>query len=89
MLVFARDDAHERRRARGLYEALLAAASSRGEGVLRTHLDFMDQVAASYAWNDAGWLRSCEALKDALNPAGILSPGKSGVWPGRAGRKRD
>jgi FAD/FMN-containing dehydrogenase len=36
-------------------------------------------------------IRFCETLKDALDPAGILSPGKQGIWPrsmrgdGRAG----
>jgi 4-cresol dehydrogenase (hydroxylating) len=26
-------------------------------------------------------LRLSETIKDALDPAGILSPGKQGIWP--------
>jgi FAD/FMN-containing dehydrogenase len=26
-------------------------------------------------------LRFCETIKDALDPNGILAPGKSGIWP--------
>lgn len=89
MLVFARDDAKTGARVARLYRALAAAAARRGEGVLRAHLDFMDDIAAHYTWNDQAWLRTCESLKDALDPGGLLAPGKSGLWPGRGGRKRD
>ncbi|MBX9608246.1 MAG: FAD-binding oxidoreductase [Gammaproteobacteria bacterium] len=89
LLVFARDDAQAGARVAKLYRALAAAADGRGEGVLRTHLDFMDDIAAQYAWSDQAWLRTCESLKDALDPGGLLAPGKSGLWPGRGGRKRD
>ncbi|MGE0861318.1 MAG: FAD-dependent oxidoreductase [Gammaproteobacteria bacterium] len=89
MLVFARDDGHAGARAAKLYRALAAAAARRGDGVLRTHLDFMDDIAAQYTWNDQAWLRTCESLKDALDPTGLLAPGKSGLWPGRGGRKGD
>lgn len=89
MLVFARDDAQAGARVARLYRALVAAADGRGEGVMRTHLDFMDDVAAQYAWSDQAWLRTCESLKDALDPGGLLAPGKSGLLPGRGGRKRD
>jgi 4-cresol dehydrogenase (hydroxylating) len=26
-------------------------------------------------------MRFCETIKDALDPHGILSPGKQGIWP--------
>jgi FAD/FMN-containing dehydrogenase len=27
------------------------------------------------------YMRLCETIKDALDPNGILAPGKSGIWP--------
>lgn len=42
----------------------------------------MDDVAATYGWNDHAGLRLAERLKDVLDPRGILAPGKQGIWPG-------
>ena len=44
---------------------------------------FMDKVAESYSFNDHAMRRFHETLKDAVDPNGILSPGKSGIWPRR------
>lgn len=41
----------------------------------------MDQIARTYSFNDHAQLRLNEKIKDALDPKGILSPGKNGVWP--------
>jgi 4-cresol dehydrogenase (hydroxylating) len=43
----------------------------------------MDKVAESYSFNDHAMRRFHETLKDAVHPNGILSPGKSGIWPRR------
>lgn len=43
----------------------------------------MDQIASVYNWNGQAMLKFNENLKDALDPNGILAPGKSGVWPAR------
>ena len=35
----------------------------------------------TYNWNNGALLKFNEVLKDAIDPNGILMPGKSGVWP--------
>ena len=52
-----------------------------GYGEYRAHLAYMDFAAAQYSFNDAALLRLSETIKDALDPAGILAPGKQGIWP--------
>jgi 4-cresol dehydrogenase (hydroxylating) len=43
----------------------------------------MDQVAGSFDFNDHALLRLNQRVKDALDPNGILAPGKNGIWPQR------
>ena len=69
--------------ARGVFGELLAAAAELGYGEYRTHIAFMDQVAAQFDFNDHALLRLQRKLKDAMDPNGILAPGKSGIWSGR------
>ncbi|MCP5143504.1 MAG: FAD-dependent oxidoreductase [Gammaproteobacteria bacterium] len=82
-IFFDRDDAQMLERVHGLFRALIADAAQNGYGEYRTHIDFMDDVARSFAFNNHALLRWNEKLKDALDPNGILSPGKQGIWPAR------
>ena len=41
----------------------------------------MDTVAATYDWGDHALRRLNQRVKDALDPHGIIAPGKSGIWP--------
>lgn len=47
----------------------------------RTHLAVMDDVASTYSFNNNINRRLNECIKDAIDPKGILAPGKNGVWP--------
>jgi 4-cresol dehydrogenase (hydroxylating) len=59
----------------------MSDARAAGYGEYRSHLMYMDFAAAQYNFNDGALLRLSETIKDALDPAGILAPGKQGIWP--------
>jgi FAD/FMN-containing dehydrogenase len=75
------EDAQENARMRGMYQQLIKLAAERGWGFYRAHAAFMDDVMSTYSFSDHALLRVHEALKDALDPKGILSPGRYGIWP--------
>ncbi len=83
MPAFRRDDPEEKERILRLVEDLIDDAAADRFGVYRTHLDFMDKVASTFSWNDHALADFNGRLKEKLDPAGILAPGKSGIWPER------
>ncbi len=86
--IFDRDDPKQTDAAAELQRVLMSDARSEGYGVYRTHLATMDFAASQYDFNDGALLRMSETIKDALDPEGILAPGKSGIWPqGWRGRR--
>ena len=80
-LLFDGSDAEQTRAVRDLFGVLIEDAAAEGYGEYRTHLAFMDLVAHQFDFNDHALLRVQETIKDALDPNGILAPGKSGIWP--------
>ena len=81
MIIYDRDDEAMTRRARDLYTVLVRDAAAAGYGEYRTHVAFYDEVATTYAWGGSALMRLNETVKDALDPNGILAPGKMGIWP--------
>jgi len=81
MIIFDADDTGQRASAAALFRDLVAAARQRGYSEYRAHTDFMDLVADQFDFNGHALRRFNQRLKDALDPRGILSPGKQGIWP--------
>lgn len=73
---------------RALFSLLLDRCAEHGWGVYRTNPAFQDQAVSKYSYNDSALLRFEEKLKDSIDPNGIISPGRYGIWPAsmRSGR---
>jgi 4-cresol dehydrogenase (hydroxylating) len=81
VIVFDQTDAEQRRKVDELFRTLVRESAAEGYGEYRTHIAYMDQIAGTYNWNDGALLKMNQTIKDALDPKGILAPGKSGIWP--------
>lgn len=80
-IIYDRHSDDEKRRATALMRELIQECAKEGYGEYRTHILFADQVAGTYNWNDNALMRFNETIKDALDPNGILAPGRNGIWP--------
>ena len=75
-LLFDRSDPEAMRRARACYRELATAFVDNGYGLYRVGIDYMSDLAQQYGQTNRDVNR---ALKRALDPNGILAPGKSGI----------
>ena len=76
-----RDNADENAQTIEMVRELISVAGENGWGEYRTPPLFMDEAAEQYGFNDHALRRFNEDLKDMLDPNGIFSPGKNGIWP--------
>jgi 4-cresol dehydrogenase (hydroxylating) len=66
---------------RDAFEQWVALAAARGWAEYRAPTPYQDLVAQTYSFNNHALRRLRETIKDAVDPNGILSPGRYGVWP--------
>jgi len=76
-LLYNRNDPEEMQRAHDCYAELVHAFAEQGYGVYRTSSGFMDLVAETYGPEIHDVF---QRIKRALDPKGILAPGKSGIY---------
>jgi 4-cresol dehydrogenase (hydroxylating) len=70
----------------GLFRRLIKECGDHGWPEYRTGVYFQQDVMNQYRFNNNALLRFHETLKDAVDPNGVLAPGKSGIYPKRLRR---
>ncbi|WP_310634088.1 FAD-binding oxidoreductase [Paraburkholderia sp.] len=60
---------------------LVREAGKIGYGEYRAHLHFMDLAQEQYGFGDHAYRRFVERIKDAVDPQGLINPGRHGIWP--------
>ncbi|WNY98477.1 FAD-binding oxidoreductase [Sulfurospirillum sp. 'SP'] len=76
-LLYDRNDPDQLKKAHDCYAELVHEFAKQGYGVYRTSSGFMDLVAETYGKDIHNVFQK---IKRALDPKGILSPGKSGIY---------
>ena len=79
----SRSDREANRKTRVAYERAVKLTADHGWGQYRSHAGFMDVAMSTYSFNNNVLSRFHATLKNAVDPNGILSAGRYGIWPGR------
>jgi 4-cresol dehydrogenase (hydroxylating) len=74
-------DVAQNKKTRAAFTKLVQIAADHGFGEYRTAPAYQDLIMSTYSFNNHALLRFHERLKDAIDPNGILSPGRYGIWP--------
>jgi 4-cresol dehydrogenase (hydroxylating) len=74
------DHAHNQR-TRQVVTRLIQAAAENGWSEYRSVPALQEAVMATFSFNDHAFIRTCDRIKDALDPNGVLSAGRYGIWP--------
>jgi 4-cresol dehydrogenase (hydroxylating) flavoprotein subunit len=81
MLLYDKKNDEHRVQVDRLFRKLVKEAGELGFAEYRAHVEYMDLVGDPYDFNGHALRQFTEALKDAVDPNGILAPGKQGIWP--------
>ena len=81
-------DPEKNRQSRELFSRIIDRCSEHGWGDYRTAPAFQDQLVGTFSFNNNSLLRFQEKLKDSIDPNGIISPGRYGIWPANARDRR-
>jgi 4-cresol dehydrogenase (hydroxylating) len=77
------DDIGLNNRRLDLFRDLVRTCGAHGWPEYRTASYMQDLVMGQYSFNNYSLLHFLQTVKDAVDPNGILAPGKGGVWPKR------
>jgi 4-cresol dehydrogenase (hydroxylating) flavoprotein subunit len=81
LVSFDKSDPEQTDAVRRVFPHLVVDAAAAGYASYRAHVAFMDLIADQYDFNDHAARDLQQTIKDAVDPNGILSPGKQGIWP--------
>jgi 4-cresol dehydrogenase (hydroxylating) len=74
-------NATDNRRTRALFEQLVTECADNGWPVYRIHAHFQALGMSLFDFNNHALHRLHETLKDAIDPRGVISPGRYDIWP--------
>ena len=74
-------DVDTNKKNRAAFRKLVQVAAEHGWAEYRTPPAFQDAIMDTYSYNNHALLRFHETVKDAVDPNGILSAGRYGIWP--------
>jgi 4-cresol dehydrogenase (hydroxylating) len=74
-------DKERNSKVRQSFERLVKLAADRGWAEYRAPAGFQSLISDTYSYNNHSLRRLRETIKDAVDPNGILSAGRYGVWP--------
>jgi len=74
-------DIETNRKNRAAFRKIVQVAAEHGWGEYRTAPAHQAAVMDTYSFNNHALLRFHETVKDAVDPNGILSAGRYGIWP--------
>lgn len=81
-------DARRNAASRAIYSDLIDRCAENGWGAYRTSPAYQEQLVDKYSYNNHALLRFQEKLKDSIDPNGIMSPGRYGIWPAKMRNNR-
>jgi hypothetical protein len=86
---FYRNDPERNKRNRDFFAHMIKVCADRGWGQYRSHAIFANNCLQSYSFNNNVLHRFHETLKDAVDPNGIISAGRYGIWPKHLRKKME
>ncbi|HZF28270.1 MAG TPA: FAD-binding oxidoreductase [Gammaproteobacteria bacterium] len=76
-------NAADNQKTRKLFETLVRTCADHGWPIYRIHAAFQPLGMQMFGFNDGALHKLHETLKDAIDPNGIVSVGRYGIWPKR------
>jgi 4-cresol dehydrogenase (hydroxylating) len=80
-LPISRSDPNINENSIKIFQKAVKLCADRGWAEYRTSQIFADIISDVYSFNGHTLRRFTETLKDAVDPKGILAPGRGGIWP--------